>query len=46
MAEMEDRWLSIDEIGKNLGISSETIYRWIDEHAMSAHPSHGSPLEI
>lgn len=37
MAEIEDRWLSVDEIGKYLGVSSDTIYRWIDKHAMPAH---------
>jgi len=37
MAEMEDRWLSVDEIGKYLGVSSDTVYRWIDKHAMPAH---------
>ena len=37
MAEMEDRWLSVDEIGKYLGVSSDTVYRWIDKHTMPAH---------
>jgi excisionase family DNA binding protein len=37
MAEMEDRWLSVDEIGKHLGVSSDTIYRWIDRYSMPAH---------
>jgi len=37
MAEMEDRWLSVAEIGKYLGISSDTVYRWIDKHTMPAH---------
>lgn len=37
MAEIEDRWLSVDEIGKYLGVSSDTVYRWIDKHAMPAH---------
>jgi excisionase family DNA binding protein len=37
MAVMEDRWLSVDEIGKHLGVSSDTVYRWIDKHAMPAH---------
>jgi excisionase family DNA binding protein len=37
MSEMEDRWLSVDEIGKYLGVSSDTVYRWIDKHAMPAH---------
>ncbi|MCD6532484.1 MAG: excisionase family DNA-binding protein, partial [Deltaproteobacteria bacterium] len=34
MTEMEDRWLSVDEIRKYLGISSDTVYRWIDRHNM------------
>ena len=37
MAEMEDRWFSVDEICKHLGISSDTIYRWIDNFNMPAH---------
>ena len=37
MAEMEDRWLSVDEICKHLGISSDTVYRWIDRFNMPAH---------
>jgi len=37
MAEIEDRWLSVDEIGKYLGVSSDTVYRWIDKHAMPTH---------
>jgi excisionase family DNA binding protein len=37
MAEMEDRWLSVQEIVKYLGISTDTVYRWIDKQAMPAH---------
>ncbi len=37
MAELEDRWLSVDEISQYLGVSSDTIYRWIDKQAMPAH---------
>lgn len=37
MAELEDRWLSVDEICKYLGVSSDTVYRWIDRFAMPAH---------
>jgi len=37
MAEMEDRWLSVAEIGKYLGVSSDTVYRWIEKHDMPAH---------
>lgn len=34
---MEDRWLSINDICKYLGISNDTVYRWIDRHSMPAH---------
>lgn len=37
MADLEDRWLSVDEISQYLGVSSDTIYRWIDKQAMPAH---------
>lgn len=37
MADMEDRWLSVEEISKHLGISSDTVYRWIESHRMPAH---------
>ena len=35
--EMEDRWLSITEIYKYLGVSNDTVYKWIDKHGMPAH---------
>lgn len=34
---MEDRWLSVEEISKYLGVSSDTVYRWIERHSMPAH---------
>lgn len=37
MAEMEERCLSGDKISKYLGISSDTVCRWIDKNAMPAH---------
>ena len=37
MGEIEGRWLSVEEIGKYLGVSSDTIYRWIDSRGMPAH---------
>ncbi|CZP75690.1 helix-turn-helix domain-containing protein [Legionella pneumophila serogroup 1] len=37
MEEMEDRWLSISEICKYLGVSNDTVYKWIDKHEMPAH---------
>jgi len=36
MAEMENRWLSADEIGKHLGVSSKDGYRWIDKLTIPA----------
>lgn len=37
MAGMEDRWLSVEKIGKYLGISNDTVYLWIQKYAMPAH---------
>ena len=37
MADIEDRWLSVEEICKYLGVSKDTVYRWIDKHSMPAH---------
>lgn len=37
MAEMEDRWLSISEICAYLGVSNDTVYKWIGKHKMPAH---------
>ena len=37
MTEIEDRWLSVEEISKYLGVSNDTVYRWIDKHRMPAH---------
>lgn len=34
---MEDRWLSVDEIGAYLGIKRDTVYKWVSEKAMLAH---------
>ncbi len=33
---MEDRWLSVEEIGQYLGVKRDTIYRWITEKNMPA----------
>ena len=35
--EMEDRWLSVDDIAAHLGIKRDTVYRWIDKYGMPAH---------
>ena len=37
MPQMDDRWLSIDEISKYLGVSSDTVYRWIDKQGMPVY---------
>lgn len=37
MAEINDRWLSVDEICKYLGVSKDTVYKWIDKQGMPAH---------
>lgn len=34
---MTNRWLSVDEIADHLGITRDTVYRWIDGKGMPAH---------
>jgi len=34
---MENRWLSVEEIAKYLGVSKDTIYNWINGKNMPAH---------
>jgi excisionase family DNA binding protein len=36
-SKMEDRWLSVDEIGDYIGIKRDTVYKWISEKGMPAH---------
>lgn len=33
----EDRWLSVDEIAKYLGVVKASIYRWIEQKGLPAH---------
>jgi excisionase family DNA binding protein len=33
----DDRWLSVDEIAVYLGISKETVYRWLDRGSIPGH---------
>ena len=33
----EDRWLSVQEIAKHLGVSRDTVYTWVNEKHMPAH---------
>lgn len=32
-----ERWLSVEEIAKHLGVSKETIYRWVEKKKIPAH---------
>jgi len=34
---IEDRWLSVDEVGIYLGVKRDTVYKWISEKNMPAH---------
>lgn len=34
---MHDRWMSVDEICEYLGVSRDTIYKWIEQKGMPAH---------
>jgi excisionase family DNA binding protein len=37
MLHPEDRWLSVEDICTYLGVSKDTIYKWIDKKGMPAH---------
>lgn len=34
---MEDRWLSLEDIGQYLGVKRDTVYNWISNKNMPAH---------
>ena len=34
---MDDRWLSVDEIGEYLGVKRDTVYKWISGRKMPTH---------
>lgn len=34
---MLEPWLSVEEISKYLGVSKETVYRWLEKRAVPAH---------
>lgn len=33
----EERWLSVEEIAAHLGVSKESIYRWVEAEKIPAH---------
>ena len=32
-----ERWMSVQDIGNHLGVSKETIYRWLEAKTIPAH---------
>jgi len=32
-----ERWFSVEEISTHLGVSKETIYRWVDKKKIPSH---------
>jgi len=36
-AGMENRWLSLAEIATYLGVSKDSVYRWVEDCRMPAH---------
>lgn len=35
--DMDDRWLSVDEIADYLGVAKDTIYSWVTTKGMPGH---------
>lgn len=34
---MQERWLSVEQIARHLGVNPDTIYKWIIRKKMPAH---------
>lgn len=34
---MEDRWLSVNEIADYLGVTRDSVYRWVTQRKMPGH---------
>jgi excisionase family DNA binding protein len=34
---MDDRWLSVDEIAEYLGVAKDTVYTWVTSKGMPGH---------
>ena len=34
---MENRWFSVDEMAKYLGVSNDTVYNWLYKRGMPGH---------
>jgi excisionase family DNA binding protein len=33
----DDRWLSVEEIAEHIGVTKDSIYRWIEKRGLPAH---------
>jgi excisionase family DNA binding protein len=34
---MAERWASVDDVAKHLGVAKDSVYRWIDTRDLPAH---------
>lgn len=37
MSTADERWLSVEEIAEHLGVTKDSIYRWIERRSLPAH---------
>jgi excisionase family DNA binding protein len=37
MSMTDDRWLSVEEIAEHLGVTKDSVYRWIERKGLPAH---------
>lgn len=37
LRDLSERWLSVEEIAAYMGISRETIYKWLEKKSIPAH---------
>ncbi|OHD62390.1 MAG: transcriptional regulator [Spirochaetes bacterium GWF1_41_5] len=37
MTDIQDRWLSVNEISAYLGLKRDTVYKWLDKGHIPAH---------
>ncbi len=34
---MSEPWVSVDDVARHLGVSKDTIYRWVDARKLPTH---------
>jgi len=37
MGMTDDRWFSVEEIAEHLGVTRDSVYRWIEKRGLPAH---------